>query len=488
MMMKRLKKLIYIFIVLAMVSQNFAAIISDNDGSAFVTKNEFEALKSDFQNQIEKYSLSIEGKIDGAIANYLAAIRIATKEAKEVAYFKNFESDTTTCTMRAYNELPFGYGNPKVNAGFNQGAVYTGNGRSKFYKSTLDASFAYGGNTNAKRRFVSKFKIGSVDKFRWVGYSTNYQEQFNITWIFNAGDRDTGFADGNYNVYCFGRSDLSDTASTKNTEGTTFWINNLKGRLGDTNQSHGVFSPNFCTVETTWNSYSLTSKKDLIYSDYPSSSQNANTFRAFQENNADNRWFAGSNSSYKDLEAAGTCTGQGVMNFGRVDSISNVSPNSTTYTNTNTAAYQDKRFFACGFEPDIKCWKNVYANDSTKYIDEKQESKTFQNYTMIDGMPLVEAEKNIRYEWNVKFSDTSDTYVWIKYGVFDGEPNENNCIKVKVDDEKTESEVAVIKNGEGTIKFKAETGGLIFAKWSQGKTMLVNESKEIISIKNSDED
>ena len=52
----------------------FAAIVSDNDGSAFITKKEFESLKSDFASQIMSYNNSIDSKIDGAIAAYHAAM------------------------------------------------------------------------------------------------------------------------------------------------------------------------------------------------------------------------------------------------------------------------------------------------------------------------------------------------------------------------------------------------------------------------------
>lgn len=65
---------------------SFAAIVSDNDGSAFVTKLEFEALKENFSNQITNYEESIESKIDGAIAAYLAGIKIARKEIVKTSF------------------------------------------------------------------------------------------------------------------------------------------------------------------------------------------------------------------------------------------------------------------------------------------------------------------------------------------------------------------------------------------------------------------
>lgn len=62
----------------------FAAVVSDNDGYAFVSKAEFEALKKDFAGQIEKYNTSIDNKIDGAVSSYLAGINISTTEEIDI--------------------------------------------------------------------------------------------------------------------------------------------------------------------------------------------------------------------------------------------------------------------------------------------------------------------------------------------------------------------------------------------------------------------
>ena len=52
------------------ISIFYAAILK----LAFVTKKEFEALKTDFANQITSYNNSIDSKIDGAIVSYLASM------------------------------------------------------------------------------------------------------------------------------------------------------------------------------------------------------------------------------------------------------------------------------------------------------------------------------------------------------------------------------------------------------------------------------
>ena len=70
--------------VLLLSIESFAAVVSDNDGSAFITKAEFDSLKNNFQNQIDQYNTSIDSKIDGAIASYLAGIKTVVSEPSKV--------------------------------------------------------------------------------------------------------------------------------------------------------------------------------------------------------------------------------------------------------------------------------------------------------------------------------------------------------------------------------------------------------------------
>ena len=76
---KIVKRIMALFLVVLMSIESFAAVVSDNDGSAFITKAEFDSLKNNFQSQIDQYNVSIDSKIDGAIASYLAGINVAKK-------------------------------------------------------------------------------------------------------------------------------------------------------------------------------------------------------------------------------------------------------------------------------------------------------------------------------------------------------------------------------------------------------------------------
>lgn len=77
--LKKFKLIICIMLVLLLSINGFAAVVADNDGTAFVTKAEFETLKENFASQIDTYNNSIDNKIDGSIASYLAGIRIGKK-------------------------------------------------------------------------------------------------------------------------------------------------------------------------------------------------------------------------------------------------------------------------------------------------------------------------------------------------------------------------------------------------------------------------
>ena len=60
------KKALCLIFAFLLSIESFAAIVSDNDGAAFVTKAEFEALKDNFAEQIDNYNTSIDNKIDGS--------------------------------------------------------------------------------------------------------------------------------------------------------------------------------------------------------------------------------------------------------------------------------------------------------------------------------------------------------------------------------------------------------------------------------------
>ena len=71
---KIFKVLCITFAVIIISCNAFAVAVADNDGSAFISKAEFDSLKNNFQAQIDNFYSSIDNKIDTSIASYLAGI------------------------------------------------------------------------------------------------------------------------------------------------------------------------------------------------------------------------------------------------------------------------------------------------------------------------------------------------------------------------------------------------------------------------------
>lgn len=96
--MIQFKKIMLSILMLISLSTFYsnASIVSENDGSAFITKSEFEQLKSDFNKQINKYEQSVMAKVDGAIASYLAAIKLEKQDTIDSLIYKANEAKNVT--------------------------------------------------------------------------------------------------------------------------------------------------------------------------------------------------------------------------------------------------------------------------------------------------------------------------------------------------------------------------------------------------------
>ena len=151
-MVKISKKVLSLCLSMFLCINSFAAIVADNDGSAFTTKAEFEAMKQDFANQVNSYQSSIEGKIDGAIASYLAGIR-TTRTVIATNYFTNAKANNAKNLAFIRWKTPQAYKNVQdVRAGYSvvnsRGSAQTNNrDQSGYYGycQIANAGFGNGG-------------------------------------------------------------------------------------------------------------------------------------------------------------------------------------------------------------------------------------------------------------------------------------------------------------------------------------------------------
>ena len=120
-----MKRFVALAVVLLLSIENIAAVVGDNDGAAFITKAEFESLKNDFQTQINRYNTSLDSKIDGSIASYIAGIKIE----------KTSMIDNLLYKLNSANTLSFAY--PTYDASANRAYVSVSGGLS-LYKYPYD--------------------------------------------------------------------------------------------------------------------------------------------------------------------------------------------------------------------------------------------------------------------------------------------------------------------------------------------------------------
>ena len=157
-----------------------AAVVSDNDGSAFITKAEFDSMKNDFQSQIDQYNTSIDSKIDGAIGAYLSGIRISTATDKKLKYadwkqitFLNF-SPQNVCAS------------PNIAMSFSESYKVTVTGDSTYAPTEIFsglASAVYNRTTGNNFRCIAdgggnEGTSNMPDTVVWEGRARNLNEKF----------------------------------------------------------------------------------------------------------------------------------------------------------------------------------------------------------------------------------------------------------------------------------------------------------------------
>lgn len=164
-----------LFLVVLMSINSFAAIVSDNDGSAFVTKAEFEAMKKDFATQVDNYNESIDAKIDGAIAAYLAGLRVSSKHT--------LKSVINAINSAKYNYLgaaglPFTNGSINISCTAQTPEVWA-NGTFTYQNLTEVAGDWGTSHHTGAGRANYKAKNGSGTAWRFVSvYGVNCLENF----------------------------------------------------------------------------------------------------------------------------------------------------------------------------------------------------------------------------------------------------------------------------------------------------------------------
>ena len=171
-----IKKLLALFLVVLMSIDSLAAVVSDNDGSAFITKAEFDSLKNNFQSQLDQYNTSIDNKIDSAIASYLAGIKTEKQETKRFVF-----ADWDKVTM--FNStLENTWAPPNINLSVGVGGYQNNTGWTTIFWAVAKLVYERTEDKKGKRVLVDAgAENAAKDYATWIGRSLNLIDNIKLS-------------------------------------------------------------------------------------------------------------------------------------------------------------------------------------------------------------------------------------------------------------------------------------------------------------------
>ena len=227
-MFRKSCKKIAILLILSLKINCLAAVVSENDGSAFITKAEFDSLKNDFQAQIDKYNTSIDSKIDGAIAAYLAGIQISANENRRLSLIDSSLEYPLEIYMR----------NTEFNVSDYDNWVY-----NSCWKPDYDWNFTFQRAAKYGTARVKYSNFNTNNKLKWFYKGSRSGDNYKVTGIVK-----------NYKITLSGTFNLMNTSKTS--------MNNLSGAIfmdqtgkvsAETNRTTGYIRTNIITDYTRYN-------------------------------------------------------------------------------------------------------------------------------------------------------------------------------------------------------------------------------------------
>lgn len=171
-----LKNISYFMVASYFVIVSCAAVVSDNDGAAFITKAEFDSLKNNFQSKIDEFNTTIDNKLSDTISSYLSGVKVS----KTITYPVEISSwETLKCTNYPLEQK---WTLPNINLAF--AFAFSGyNTRGDWWEAWWAiSSFNYDrpASTRQVRNVVDAGEESSTntlpDKVTWVGQALDYED------------------------------------------------------------------------------------------------------------------------------------------------------------------------------------------------------------------------------------------------------------------------------------------------------------------------
>lgn len=499
-MRKSIKKLITITLAIfinILSINSFAAVVGNADGANFITKDQFEELKSSFNAQIENYNMSIDNKIDGSIASYLRGRipdktqdKILTNEWEEVSFLRDSiapewgypdmtylqncflyyaygETDTKCVSLYykwKYEKTNWGSDETlyrplvttnKTESNFDK--VYW-NGIANRYKETLIHTQACSANFTNLRNLEQSLSYGHVIiknplKQNQSGYDRDFQTSttyINPVFFYEYRSSTSGAFSGGIDG-TVGRNKSTNSArvdlvkvnnKTKNREHVVMYDEDTEWVVSNENftRTHRTHSSNILTPANWW---SLGTKNNYTY---------VLTHRSTSDSSA-----------------------YGSMDF-------DVNNESGTLSST-------------GLLGDYKS-KNIYQFNDKLTSTYGQDSKTLEDVPLSAGLPLHLVRADSFSEWSFEFSSVvnwdgtdyeenqREVDLYFSYGPFKSGLQTDNPAYIAKDKNGNQVNYVTTTDRKGKISFDSLEDEILYVKcvphWNPSETSYINEQWECV--------
>ena len=519
-----LKRSMVIFIILFMSFITIGAAVSDNDGSAFITKAEFDSLKIEFQSQLNQYNVSIDNKIDNAIASYLTSLNISS-EVKTSIIMKNWSD--VTCYNGSFAPT---YDLPSVNIGLtyihcwpkSMQAVSRRSNRNGWWNISLMFTYSNPGTNNIYRPLVTgNTETNQTTNMVWSGIAYKYMEYWNMSktnmqtngdWLMWLDGPTTYDYGGTLrNTLRFSPSGYySSPASILATwSPTLFWKYREKSSTGDWNTQN-------ITINSSNDKFSV-----CVFDVVLGKSGNDTTFHNHIIEYDGNKKWTVSNKDFtstfrlassvdsSDLFNATTKTGL-TANWGLLTNTTNTTSGgwTRTYDDQRFSPIDSNSYYNCGGSsstPDIEdasattlpcigmLSADQDANDIYQFNDNiivtfKGKTTTLSKQTLEKGFPLFYVDKDLEVSWEPVFEKyyKNDGSGWVEqndkiklylsYGPFSDLTTTTKPVEFTTKNYSTKSTSQVLDLTGDKVSFKSTEDGIIFAKWVPNTTNFATDT------------
>ena len=477
--------------IIVLLNINTYAAVGANDGSAFVTKAEFDALINTFNEQMDSYQSGLNAKIDGAIANYLAGLSSVSVSTKNImtATWKRISCLNGTISPE--------FALPNINIFIGGGLCnnYNGTSFAKNYAQPLALRILYNSSTGTRKPlFIAENNERSIGKKYWGGVAEKYVETINISLGISAySDRDmAGIEVDSPGEYKFQNATVFNTIN-----GYESSVETKASIINPTIQWRGPGLSNYNNIDFPNKTGSFLAS--AVVDTYNDAGDTTSYDHIIQYDKA-SEWWLSNQSFTKTLMRHPSNTFKSSSLLNSATKISYIY-NTSTYWNKNEydsdmkiraksrysisspifETTNDIILPSIGMLSSTTAAGSIYLTKDDIYYDDGGTTKKIESGTLEKGFPLLYAKKDATIKWLPKFptglswstaqnkwvtSSVTRAKLMLSIGEFTNKFESSNIIDGNSAAGKTTDGGLLCNINENTeITFKMPRDGVVYAKW-----------------------